>query len=366
MALMRESDPRFARLERRVGAFLAVSALIVLAVVVIVGVRQDLFTPKSTLIFHDVSGRDLAEGMQVVTRGFRIGKVDSIRLDETGRVEVRLAIRDSYLRWIRQDSTARIPTKAFIGDARIEISPGTPQSPPIEPGSVIAFEREPDLSEIAKRVMEDVKPVLLSVKNLVEYLDDPQGDVKQAIAGVNQLAAGLNETRAGVDRTIVQLGGRIDALAANIEALLDDAGGTVRSADAFVREDLRGLAASLRDELVPQLRGLITGADRAAGAAGSGLERIDRELPEILAKVDATLENLKNVSAELVPASREAAGVLRQGGELVEDSQALVRRTRELWPFRTGRKEPETTVDVDSYPTGRTPAAGSPADPDAR
>jgi ABC-type transporter Mla subunit MlaD len=117
---------------------------------------------------------------------------------------------------------------------------------------------------------------------------------------------------------------------------------------------------------VPQLRGLIADADRAAGTAGSGLDRIDRELPAILANVNATLENLKSVSAELVPASREAAGVLRQGGELVEDSQALVRRTRELWPFRTGRKEPETTVDVDSYPSGRQPAAGRAADPDAR
>jgi phospholipid/cholesterol/gamma-HCH transport system substrate-binding protein len=379
--MMRESDPRFAHLERRVGIFLVVTAMIVVAVVAVVGVRQDLFTPTSKLVFHDESGRDLAEGMEVVTRGFRIGKVSRVRLDEAGRVEVTLAVRKSLLRWVRRDSTARVVAKALIGDSRIEISPGSAEAPPIADGDEIAFVREPDLSDIAKRVMEDVKPVLLSLKGLVEYLDNPQGDVKQAIAGVNRLASGLNETRGKVDETVTRLGARIDALAANLEALsaslrtetlpqvnslVADVDRTARSADAFVREDLRGLAASIREELLPQLRALVADADRAAGAAGSGLGRVDRELPAILEKVNATLANLQSVSAELVPASREAAGVLRQGGELVEDTQGLVRRTQQLWPFRTGTKQPGTTVDVDSYTTGAPGAPGRPAGAGAR
>lgn len=371
MALMRESDPRFANLERRVGIFLLASVFIVVGAVTLVGIRQGLFTQKSRLTFYDVSGRDLTEGMEVYTRGFRIGKIKDVQLDETGRVVVVLAIKKSLFRWIRQDSTARVVPKAFIGDTLIEISPGTQQAPPMPAGGVIAFVREPDLSDIAKKVMEDVKPVLLAVKSLVEYLDNPQGDVKQSIANINRLSAGLVETRARLDETIAQVGVRVTAVAGNLDAVaaalrtetlpringlvdkgtgvLEDAGRTARSFDAFAREDLHGLTSTLQNELVPQVRELLAAADRAAAAAGGSAERIDRELPALLAQINASLENIRLATEQLVPAAREAAGVMRQGGELVEDTQALVRRTSELWPFRTGKKQPETTVDVDSY-----------------
>jgi ABC-type transporter Mla subunit MlaD len=148
--------------------------------------------------------------------------------------------------------------------------------------------------------------------------------------------------------------------------VVGDAGGTVRSLDAFVRDDLRAIATALQSELIPQLRGLIAEAQRAAAGTGDGLDRINRELPALLEKVNASLENVRTITGELVPASREAAGLLREGGALVEDTQALVRRTQELWPFRTDARRTGTTVEVDSYET-RKPAEplGAPA-PGAR
>lgn len=384
---MRESDRRFANLERRVGIFLLTTALIVVGVIALVGVRQGLFTPKVEISFHDDSGRDLTAGMAVLTRGFRIGKIDTVRLDETGRVEVHLAIDKSLARWIRRDSTARIAAKAFIGDSHIEISPGTPQAPLVAPGEVIAFVRDPDLADVAKKVMEDLKPVLLAVKSLIEYLDNPQGDVKLAIASVRELSAGLIETRQQLHETLPQLLGRVDALAGNLESLsasvraetlpriagqldksagvIEEAGRTMRTIDAFVREDLHGLAATLRGEVIPQLRGVLANADRMAAAAGGGAEQINRDIPAILANINASLENLRVITGQLVPVAGETAGVLRQGGELVEESQALVKRTGEFWLFRTGKKAPETNVNVDSYQVGNPPAPAA-AGPRAR
>jgi phospholipid/cholesterol/gamma-HCH transport system substrate-binding protein len=402
VALMRESDPRFANLERRIGLFLLASALIVAGAVAFVGVRQGLFTPKTEAVFFDESGRDIVEGMEVVTRGLRIGTVRSIRLQETGKVEVTLAIERPHFRWIRQDSTARIDAKVFIGDARVEISPGTPQAPPLLPGGVIAFVRDPELAEVAKKAMEEVKPVLLAVKSLIEYLDDPQGDVKQSVANVRRISAGLVETRERIDETLARVSARVDAIAGDLEALssslqgellpqvsalvgdgrqlvgdsrllvgdtrqlIGEAGGAVRSVDAFMREDLRAITADLQDELIPQLRALLADADRAAAGAGEGVARVNRELPAILEKVNSSLENIRAATGELVPASREAAELLREGGELVEDSQALVRRAQELWPFTTDQQRTGTTVEVDSYETGKPPQPrGAPA-PGAR
>lgn len=378
MAVMRESDRRFANLERRVGIFLLATVLIVVGVIVLVGVRQGLFTPKVPISFHDDSGRDLAAGMEVVTRGFRIGKIDNVRLDEKGGVEVLLAIDKSLIRWVRRDSTARIASKALIGDSYIEISPGTPRAPVIATGGVITFVRDPDLVDVAKKVMEEIKPVLVVARSLAEYLDNPRGDVKRAITNVKDLSAGLIESRARLDETLSQVLARVDALTVNLETLsasvrdktlpqitdllgrstgvVDDAGRTVRLFDTFVHEDLQELTATLRSEVIPQLRGVLANADRMAAAAGGGVEQINRDLPALLGKINASLDNLRIITEQLVPVSRETAGVLRQGSELVEDSQALVRRTGEFWLFRTGKKAPENSFNVDSYQIRNAPA----------
>lgn len=388
MAVMRESDQRFAHLERRVGLFLLTSALIVIGVIVLVGVRQGLFTPKIAVSFHDDSGRDLAAGMEVLTRGFRIGKIDSVRILESGRVEVLLAIDKPLSRWIRRDSTARIAAKALIGDSYVEISPGTPQAPLIAPGEVITFVRDPDLVDVAKKVLEEIKPVLLVARSLAEYLDNPQGDVKHAITNVKDLSAGLIETRTRLDETLSQVLLRVNALTVNLETLsasvrektlpqitdllersagvVDDADRTVRLFETFAREDLQGLTASLRSEVIPQLRGVLANADRMAAAAGGGAEQLNRDLPALLAKINASLDNLRLITEQLVPVSNETAGLLRQGGELVEDSQALVRRTREFWLFRTEKKAPGNSFNVDSYQIRNAPATAPAPGPRAR
>ena len=94
---------------------------------------------------------------------------------------------------------------------------------------------------------------------------------------------------------------------------------------------------TLQSALVPQRRAWTRSRSARRPAPATGRPHRP-ELPALLEKVNASLENVRTITEQLVPASREAAGVLRQGGELVEDTQALVRRTEELWPFRTDRR----------------------------
>lgn len=371
MSLMRESDPRFAHLERKVGLFVLLSLAVVAGAVVIAGVRQGLFTPKAGILFYDDSARDLAEGTEVVTRGFRIGKIAGVSLLEDGRVEVRVSIDRSFLRWIRQDSTARLAAKPFIVGSRIEISPGTPEAPPLPEGGTILFQRDPDVAEVAKKALEDVKPVLLAVKSLIEYLDDPEGDVKLSIANVNRLSAGLLETRSQFDQTLLEVSGRMRTITADLEALtgevrrgllpkvdglLDqsgalvaDAGRATRTAEQLLTEDVRGLTKTVRDDLLPQVRRLLASTESTLETAGKTAATVDRELPEILESVRSSLGQVQEIMEQILPVARQAGPMVEESQALIEDSQALIRRTGELWPFRTWKKTPGKTIDVDSY-----------------
>ena len=368
MALMQESDPRFANLERKVGGFLVASLLVILGVVGYTGVRQGLFTPKARLSFVDESGRDLAPGMEVVTRGFRIGKVARVELTDAGVVAVTLAIERPYLKRIRRDSTARLLAKVVVGSGKIEISPGSPGAPPMAEGSVIPFERDPDLQDIAKKVMEDVKPVLNSVRSLIEYLDNPQGDIKTAIANVNRLTAGLAGPAPGAGPAGGDIGSRLNALVARLDAVtaalqketVPKVQDLVEQGDALVREDLRGLTATIRNDLVPQVRSLLAEADKGVAGAGRTAAVIEGQLPALLEKVNATLGNVQQITDNLVPVSRDAGGMLATGEETLEESRTLLKKANRMWPFRDGKPARETTIDVDSY-RSPAPAAGAPA-----
>jgi phospholipid/cholesterol/gamma-HCH transport system substrate-binding protein len=369
---MQESDPRFANLERKVGAFLVASLLVIAGVVGYTGVRQGLFTPKARLSFTDQSGRDLAPGMEVVTRGFRIGKVSRVELTDAGVVAVTLSIDRHHLKRIRRDSTARLLAKVVVGSGKIEISPGSPGAPPMAEGSVIPFERDPDLQDIAKRVMEDVKPVLHSVRSLIEYLDNPQGDIKTAIANVNRLTAGLAGPAPGagagagaaggdIGSRLNTLVGRLDAVTAALQKeTVPKVQGLVEQGDALVREDLRGLTATLKNDLIPQVRGLLAEADKGVAGAGRTAAVLEGQLPGLLEKVNATLGNVQQITDNLVPLSREAGGMLATGEQTLEQSQELLKKTNQMWPFREGKPARETTIDVDSY-RSPAPPAGAPA-----
>ena len=126
MSLFEEHDPRFVHLERKVGIFVILGVAATVSAVALLGVRQGVFTPRAAVYFRVESAEDLGEGADVLTRGFRIGKVSRLRLDDAGKVEVRLAVDKNALKWIKQDSTARLSKGLLVGGAKVVITSGTP------------------------------------------------------------------------------------------------------------------------------------------------------------------------------------------------------------------------------------------------
>lgn len=371
MSLFEEHDPRFAHLEKKVGFFVLLGIAATVLAVVLLGVKQGVFTSRVSIYLRGESAQDLSEGAEVLTRGFRIGKVSRLRLDETGKIEMRLAIDRSSLRWIRSDSVARL-SEQWVGDAKVLISPGTPGAAPLVEGGEIRFERNAGLSETAQRLMEELKPVITSLARTIDDLGDSKGDFKTTLANLNRLTAGLDETQRGVGRVFGVAGERFNTLAGDLDAVAlalkrdllpevraviakagetaDGAERTARAAESLVGTDLKRLVDGLRLELIPQVQSVIRSADEAVQGAGGATAALKKDLPPILEKLNAGLANIQAITADLKRASALTPDLFRDGGTLVRDSQSLVKRVGDSWLLRSSEAAPsEQTIDVDSY-----------------
>lgn len=219
MALLRDSDPRFRNLERKVGLFVLVALAGVLLTVAGIGIKQELFTPKTRLYFMSDTGQDLHEDMEVKLSGFVIGKVDKVELTEAAKVKVTLSIVSDYMKWVKTDSKARLAKEGVIGASIIDVSVGGEQAKVLAKGAEISFERERGLGTVVDQLYAQVQPLIADIRRTVQHVD--------------VLVAGLPETRKKLDDVLA-------SAAINLKNLEKITAHDVPAAARSARETLEG------------------------------------------------------------------------------------------------------------------------------
>ena len=94
MSVMEEKDPRFKSLERKVGMFVILAFVFIIVAFVFIALERELFTSKSILYLIADSGTNIIEGQPVKFKGFKIGKVAKVSLNDLGKVEVHFLFQD--------------------------------------------------------------------------------------------------------------------------------------------------------------------------------------------------------------------------------------------------------------------------------
>lgn len=188
MAILQDDDARFRHLSRKIGIFLLVAAAGIVLTLVSIGLRQELFAPRTRIFFVTDSGRDIAPGMAVKLSGFNIGKVKRLALTEQATVKVILEVNAEYMKWIRKDSKARLLKEGVIGDTVIEVAPGSERSPTLAKDAEIAFEREMGLGQLMDELYAEVRPLIRDLRSVVHRADT--------------LLAGLPATRERLDAVL--------------------------------------------------------------------------------------------------------------------------------------------------------------------
>ncbi len=171
MAILHDEDTRFKGLEKKIGLFVIVAFLGIVVTVVAVGIQHDVFSAKTRLFFITDSGQNIDEGMAVKLSGFNIGKVEKLELTDDARVRVTLSILRGYMKWVKNDSRARLIKEGVIGANVIEISPGSDKEKTLEHNAQIAFERERGLGQVVDQLYAEVIPLIDDLKRVARRAD---------------------------------------------------------------------------------------------------------------------------------------------------------------------------------------------------
>ena len=313
MAVIKETDPRFINMEKKIGMFVLIAIAGIALVIVFIGIQQDVFTSKTEIYFITDSGEGITEGMAVKLSGFKIGKVKKLSLDDVAKVKVELSINTRYMKWIKTDSKARLAKEGLIGDSIIEITPGSAKAGQIADKGEISFARARGLSDIAEELKEEVTPVLTEIKEIIHYVNDPEGDIKHALKNISKLSDEAFTTKQHLDNLLKDAGSSMK----KIDQLLDSTKKTMTTVESMVR-------------------------------------KIDKDLPGIMEKVDKSLTNVQKMTDDLKKATEQSApripSLVEKGDDIAGGTKEIIDSVKKMWPIRSFIKSPEEkTLKVDSY-----------------
>lgn len=256
------------------------------------GAFQKKYDPYLAIVGESVAGLNLNAAVKY--NGVDVGKVRKIRLDpgNPDRVILQFAIERGTP--IKQDTFAVLKTQGLTGIAYVELSGGTPGSPPLlaaADGETPVIRTKPSLSARLENVLTTVLAKLDSTSDSVNKIlsEENLAAFKSTLADLSVVARTLAARKDSIDAGIVNAARTLDnsaRVSAELSPVLDRIG---RSADAVRALGEEGARASVS-------------AGRTINSVGADVKRFTAEgLPELqdlLGEMNALTVSLRSFIEE--------------------------------------------------------------------
>lgn len=312
------------RLELKVGALVLAAVVGVVALLWMMGELHVAARPSVHLELAHTG--NVVKGAPVKLGGVRVGQVEQVLLrpehrDERGLplpITLELAVAPDLLARLPADSEFAIATQGPLGEAYVEITPGSPTARALAPGAVI---RGTDSGRLDR--------VLARMSALADAITRGLGDDPQALGALVKNVSGLTHTVDGVladnrdqMRTLLQdLGATVKELRRDLEPggkgdkLLEDASASAQ----VIRKELPGISSDAKTAL--------GGAARVAGELttedGQRLKLAIQRYTDAGAKLDTIAARADRIMAR-IEAGEGTIGGLQKDPQIYQDVRDLI------------------------------------------
>lgn len=294
-----------------VGALSIVAIAALIFFIFFIGSKQKWFVPKHPYHTYVTSGSAVSEGMAIQYKGFGIGKVKEITLDEKDRVVVEFYISDEYIHKVTEGSIIEVAVSPIGLGSSINFHPGNgtgiieddsliPEKSMneakllIAQGKVDIQESTDSITTILSTVMGLISDVDILIKDLSDALEgNPNIPLARTIFELNGILDGVNRFLAGDESVpLSDIITQINAILADLNGLtsnLSDPQGLVPK--LLESEENKGTV----DQLFVTLNSTIAGLD---GISSS----LDNDMPQVsllLAEVETLLKQIQDVMTGL-------------------------------------------------------------------
>lgn len=310
---------RFPGVRRQISLFLVTAVCALIGAVLLVAYKQGAFVRHTKIYFYAEDVFGINKGMSVRLFGLPVGNVSDLQI--TGRgVQVELSIISEYAPRLTKGASARLTREGYIGAANIQLLPGTDPKgsrEPVADGDVIGYVPARGVAELVEDIRAQLAPVVAELRKTLAELNRPDGDFRKSVKSASTLIQEMPQTNRDLqrllkdaDRTMLAVGGKADAALAAAERL----------------------SARAASELPP-----------LSGKLGAALDSINQAAAEVR---DATRKNGEALHQVLA----QTPALVREGGQLLYDSQEVVGAAKASWLIRDNLEPPAMrTLPLDSY-----------------
>lgn len=339
-----------------VGVFVILALALTVALIVLMGANQRWF--KKNYVYHSTftTASDVSVGLDITFRGFTIGEVTAITLQEDNNVDVEFYIQEEYIDKVNADSIIQLVSSP-LGGGQIIFHQGREATDPPPEGSLIpTYDSKTGLrlreenrvivlrsSDAIAQALGQIDPILANVDLVLGNLAMLTGELNAAfqgeatgpVAGIITSAEGavaqLEQTVVRVNRVIDSTTGQIDTLLAEVQGITAN---LQKTSDALA--DPTGLVPTLLDP-----KGSI------ATILNDDNQLFD-QIVGIIGNLETSIESLQGSIAEveqftgyLNTAQPQISGLLEEGRQTLDSSQDVIESLRNNPLLRGGIPDPQ-------------------------
>lgn len=271
--------------------------------------------------------------------GIKRGKVVSVRLTPGGVSAVEIVISLQKGTPVKTDSVARLASLNALSENYIEISPGSRDASPLQPGQTIKSEETPEFSDLL------VKINALS-QDAGKLIADLDRDVNQITTGANQLLGNLNEVTGPENRRT------ISATLKGAQTMVSNASDLINRTSPKIEAVATNLQAATE-----KLPALTQRFDEVTARANTLLEHIDGTVVENRPQLKKDLEALESTLTEARKVMVDITVLLEANRNdidtMLENFRRSAENLRELTD--TIKQQPYSLIRIKAKPDRKVP-----------
>ncbi|NOX08857.1 MAG: MCE family protein [Gammaproteobacteria bacterium] len=287
--------------ERVVGFFIVIGAGVLLALLFFSSGMRDLFEPRFDLVFYVQNAQGVTQEGKVMMSGIEVGNIGSIEPTENNQIKVVMQVFERYQRWIYRDASAALRRLSVLGNASIEIVPGSAVSGMIIGGSTIPVKNQAVLEDMiatAVPALMELQKTLVSLNSIIrpEGLQGLSGiveDTAKAMSRLERLTALIViDDEASVEAFRL----RLSAMMSSMERVLTE--GEQRMLELKPLTRFSAVLAEQGEPVIKDIRGMIGGMQQTVGTLHHQLDDVGAQMtnyPDMLLRVNLLMEQFERV-----------------------------------------------------------------------
>lgn len=185
--------------EFKVGLFVIITSILIIVAVGYLAYSKGFFTREYIYTLSSKTGEDISEGMPVLFSGFKIGRVETVELNDQGLLLIKIRVPEQHTKWIRSSSTFSL-YKPLIGSSRLIVTTENLNSPELSTKTIPEITIINDINETIKKG----QPTLVKLDKIVTNIEKITANLAKKETLI-EMAVGTPESAKSVDASLKKI-----------------------------------------------------------------------------------------------------------------------------------------------------------------